>query len=288
MATPRDIRRRIKSVQNTQQITRAMKMVAAAKLQRTQTRITWLRRYAEEVASLLAGFLSEPMLEEHPLLERRAVRKAGLVMIVGDRGLCGSFNANLFRHAEQHMAANRDIEFQLMPIGQKGITYRKQHELKVLAEFSGIYDELSFHSAYKIATVATKAYAEEELDAVDIVYSRFISAGRHKTVTHRLLPFEMEPWRGIGEEPKGVYIREPSPAAMFDALFSRYLATQVYRALLEAACSLHSARMAAMDLATDNAGEMIQMLTRHYNRARQQSITREILDIVGGSEEIAR
>ncbi len=266
-----------------------MKMVAAAKLQRAQGRIIWLRRYAEEVASLLAGFLSEPMLEEHPLLERREERKIGLVVMAGDRGLCGSFNTNLLRHVEQHMLAKRDCAFRMIPVGQKAISFCEAAGLEVLAGFSGIYDELSFHSAQEIVQIATEAYSSKELDSVEVICSSFISAAQQKPTTRKLLPFHIEPWRRAEQEKlKGLYIREPSPSAMYDALFSRYLATQVYRALLEAACSLHSARMAAMESATNNAGDMIQMLTRHYNRARQQSITREILDIVGATEGIAQ
>ena len=289
MPTARDIRRRIRSVRSTQQITRAMNMVAAAKLQRIQGRMLAFRRYADEIESLLNCFLAEVGTREHPLLDPRRGRRALLIVMTGDRGLCGAFNTNVIRRAQTYMAENPDKEFSIVAVGRKGHDFFRKRG-RVIREFVlDPYDDISFHSARRLVERVTPAYLQDEQDEVTLIYSRFVSPLQQEFAVEPMLPFGRPepPTEATGKRPeRQVHIHEPSVKGLCARLLLRRLASQAYRALLESAASLHGARMAAMDMATENASDMIDRLTVQYNRARQAGITREILDIIGGADAL--
>ena len=287
MPTARDIRRRIRSVRNTQQITKAMKMVAAAKLQRVQGRMLQFRRYAAEIDGLLSHFLAEVRTREHPLLEPRTGDRKVLIVMTGDRGLCGAFNTNVIRRAQAYVGGNPKGEFSIVGVGRKGSDFFRKQGLKIRNRLVGAYDALSLHAAHSLVDTVAPAYAEGRLDEVTLIYSRFISPLSQEFLAERMLPFERPATPPHDHKlRRHVHIHEPSVPRICVRLLLHRLASQVYRALLESAASLHGARMAAMDMATENAADMIDTLTIQYNRARQAGITREILDIIGGSETL--
>lgn len=289
MATVREIKRRIKSVQNTQQITRAMKLVAAARLRRFQDRTIAMRPYADEIRGILARILPVTAGDEHPLLQKQEPSRLLLVVITGDRGLCGSYNTGLLREAVQYIASNPGKEFSVIAIGRKGRDFFRKRAIKVLKGHIDIHEGLSVTTAENIAREATGLFLEGKVDEVQLFYNHFASVIRQEPMAMRLLPFNVE---DLVEEPitieREVYIFEPSLEEVCSALLSRYISAQVYRGLLEAASSEYAARMTAMETATDNADEMVDTLTLDYNRARQNSITREIIDIASGAEALRR
>lgn len=291
MASLRDIRQRIRSVKNTQKITKAMKLVAASKLRRAQDAIESARPYAFEVGSVLrrvATRVDETELGEapHPLLDIRAPRKVLLVVITSDRGLCGAFNANILRRAERWVYENqqRFDSLQIATIGRKGADHFKKANLATVRDFTGVFEDLTYRRATEIAETLTREYMEHDLDAIYLVYNEFKSAISQIVRVESLLPIVQE------ELPAGEdidYLYEPDQKTVLDSLVPRYVATLVWRSLLESAASEQGARMTAMDNASRNAGELIDSLTLQYNRARQAAITTELMDIVGGAEALA-
>ena len=289
MATVREIKHRIRSVRNTQQITRAMKLVAAARLRRFQNRTLAMRPYADEIKNLLGRLLPTVAGDEHPLLRTREPARVLLIVITSDRGLCGPYNTALVREVSTYIRANAEKDFSVVAVGRKGISFFTKREFPLANKFVDIHDSLSVTTAEGIARQAIDLYLDEKVDEVRLFYNEFVSVIAQQPVAMMLLPFKIEE---LVEEPlkveEEVYIYEPSLEAVCGALLERYISAQIYRALLEAASSEYAARMTAMETATNNADDMIDTLTLDYNRARQNSITREILDIAGGAEALRK
>jgi F-type H+-transporting ATPase subunit gamma len=276
-----DIRRRIRSVKNTQQLTKAMKTVSAAKLRRAQERVLSARPYAEQLRHVLANLAARVESIRHPLLEVRPEERVMLVVVTGDRGLCGAFNSDIIRTAQTFIAHHKDKELKLSLVGRKGRDFFRRRQVPIHSEMINIFSRLDFAQAREISRTIIDAYATGEIDSVYLAYNEFKSVIQQRLVVEKLLPFD----RGELKENESRidYIYEQPPQAIFEKLLPRYIETQVYRALLESAAAEHGARMAAMDTATRNAGEMIDLLTLNMNRVRQAAITREIIEVVSGA-----
>lgn len=323
MPTLLDIRRRVRSVKNTQQITRAMKMVAAARLRGAQERIFNARPYANQMLTLLSSLAARTEQRAHPLLAERPVERILLVLITADRGLCGAFNANLLRAAQNYLEENRDRQVSLVTVGRKGRDHFRRRPVKLTGEYVGVFSHLQFNHAQEIAKLIIDQYTQQAVDAVDLLYNEFKSVLTQRVRVERYLPLKpLEPAageprtspvparvgppetppsgarygastvRGVGEavEQGAVrgealidYIYEQPPEEIFNVLLPRYVETEVYRALLESQAAELAAKMTAMDTATNNATEMIDSLTLHMNRVRQAGITREIIEVVSGA-----
>lgn len=284
MATMQDIRRRIKSVSSIQQITRAMKMVAGAKLRRAQRALFAGRPYSDKMEEVLARLGARVDTSLHPLLAQREVKRTAFVIITADRGLAGGFSASVIRAGLREMKKYDPSSVRLITVGSKGRDYFKRRDYELMGDFVGLGDEIPFAKASLIANALTELYLSELVDEVYLVYPQFINALTQRQTVTRLLPLaapEAEPSGVVSE-----YIFEPDPAAVLDALLPRYVSTLVYRALLEARASEEGARMTAMGAATKNADEMISKLTLSFNRARQASITSEISELVAGAEAL--
>lgn len=280
-----DIRRRIKSVKNIGQITRAQKMVSAAKLRRSQTALFSARPYAQKMEDVLRRLGGRTDNSLHPLLASREIKRVGFVIITSDRGLAGGFSANIIRKAELLMKEYNREQIALVTVGRKGRDFFKRRNYEIVGDFVGLGEEIDFSQASTIAGTIIDLYLNGLLDEIYLIYPQFITAATQRQTATLLLP--MEPpeatHSGVAE---AEYLFEPSPEAVLDSLLPRYVATLVYRALLESKASEHGARMAAMDAATKNADELIESLTLSFNRARQAAITREISEIVGGAEAL--
>ncbi|PYV27365.1 MAG: ATP synthase F1 subunit gamma [Acidobacteria bacterium] len=280
-----DIRRRIRSVKNTQQITRAMKLVAAARLRRAQEHVVSARPYADQMLNVLASVaarIERPEEPIHPLLAVRPVKKVLLVLITSDRGLAGPFNANLIRAAQYYLSAHRDREVSLIAGGRKGRDFFRRRPVSIIAEYVNVFGRrLEFSHAQEVAGRIIDLYSNESVDAVDFIYNEFKSILTQRVKVERYLPVKpIEPAVG---EPLIDYLYEQPPREIFKALLPRYVETEVYRALLESQAAEFAARMTAMDAATNNAGELIEDLTLNLNRVRQAAITKEIIEIVSGA-----
>lgn len=284
MATMQDIRRRIRSVKNIQQITRAMKMVAGAKLRRAQRSLFAGRPYSDKMEEVLARLGARVDTSLHPLLAQREVKNTGFVIITADRGLAGGFAASVIRTSLRELDKRDPNSVHLITVGSKGRDYFKRRGYNLMGDFVGLGDEITFATANLIANSLTEFYLSELLDEIYLVYPSFVNALTQRQTVTRLLPLSAPAAKteGIVAE----YLFEPSPEAVLDALLPRYVSTLVYRALLEAKASEEAARMTAMEAATKNADEMIDKLTISFNRARQASITSEITEIVAGAEAL--
>ena len=294
MPTLRDIKRRIASVKSTQQITRAMKLVAAAKLRRAQERVTEARPYCRIMDEMVSDLALRSPREMHPLL-RGPVSDGGdrttsklLLVITGDRGLCGAFNSNIIRRSLDLLRAdqdNPDVSLVLIVVGRKARDfYRRRGPVAIRSEYVNFFDKLAFSHAAQIGQDVALAYAANEVDQVQLVYNEFRSAASQRVVVETLLPIQSD---AGSDETAGVeYLFEPSPKAILEALLPRHVEVQVYRALIESLAAEYGARMAAMDNATKNASEMIDLLTIQFNKARQERITKELLEIVSGAEAL--
>lgn len=287
MATMRDIRRRIRSIENTKQITRAMQMVAAAKLRKTQDRVVAARPYSETLRQVLERVVASAGGEvEHPLLSSREVRRLGLVVFTADRGLCGGYNANVIR-AAQHVLTSLPAgqEAQLVVVGRKGRDYFRRRGYAIFRQYLDIGDNPNFIQARELARELVGLYTSGAVDSISIVYTQFLSPGRQRPQAIQFLPIA----RVQERTPEAAdYLYEPAPRELLGVLLPRYVETLVYQVLLDAKASEHGARMVAMESATKNAGEMIENLILTYNKARQAAITKEITEIVGGAEALAR
>lgn len=283
----RDIRRRIQSVRNMQQITRAMEMVAAAKLRRAEERAVAARPFAQKLREVLARLVASGDIDAAQgglslLQPRPEVRRVGLVPITADRGLAGPYNANVIRVTQERMR-HPEREVGLVAIGRKGRDFFRKRGRKLEGEHVLLGDAIEYQTARQIADQLTGFYREGVFDEVYLIYNRFVSRITHRTVVERLLPVEAP---AEAAESATDYLYEPTPEAVLGILVPRYVETEVYRALLEAKASEFGARMAAMRNASDNAEEMIRTLTLSMNRARQAAITKEIAEIVGGAEAL--
>ena len=287
MATLKAIRKRITSVKNTQQITKAMKMVSAAKLRRAQDAAVQARPYAEKMAELLQNVSARVSSEAHPLLAGREEKKIQLVLFTSDRGLCGGYNANLIRTAEafirQH-SAEKEIELTL--VGRKGADHFRRRGAKIRARYGDILQKPADELATEIGEKLIDCFVKGETDAVYIVYSQFRSALSQVPTVEKLLPVALAETSEAEAEQQTEYIYEPSVAELLASLLPRVSGVAVQRALLEATASEHGARMTAMESASGNAAKMIGSLTLQMNRARQAAITRELLEIVGTAEAL--
>lgn len=285
MATPREIRRRIQSIRNTSQITRAMEMVAASKMRRAQQAVTASRPYSERlrlmIGDLAAMASSDEEQSEFPLLERREIKRSQLMVITADRGLAGAFNSNVIRRATQFMR-ERDEGYEnidVVAIGRKGRDFLNRFGQPMVADFTNLPDRLSIDDVRPMIQVASEDFINGKVDAVYAVYTQFINTLRQEPRVLQILPIEPPEETGEARD----YIFEPDPHTVLNALLPRYIEVQIYQTLLESIASEHSARMVAMRNATDNAKEIQDELTMTYNKARQAQITAEVSEIAAGA-----
>jgi F-type H+-transporting ATPase subunit gamma len=289
MPTLLDFRRRIRSVKNSQQITRAMKFVAAARLRRAQEAALAARPYAQELARVLRSTMARIQEPQHPLLERRPEKNILAIVLSGERGLAGAFNANILRKASEFFRANKDKKIVTIPVGKKGRDSLKKSGFTFAGEYINVLARVEFKTAREIATLATELYAKREVDSVHIIFSEFKSIMVPNLVAEKLLPVEAIREDNDGkkaQEKAGTqvdYIYEQPEAQLLDKLLPRYIETQLLRAMLESSASEYAARMTAMESATKNAGDVIEALTLHMNKVRQAAITKEIIEIVSGA-----
>ncbi len=287
MATLRDIQRRIRSVQSTQKITRAMKLVAAAKLRRAQERIVEARPYASKMGEVLSSLALRCDPTAHPLLARRETGRKVLLVIAADKGLCGAFNSNIIRRSLEILrGATGDVQFSLTVVGRKSRDFYRRRPYTIRSEYVNFFDKLAYGHAAQVAQDVIRAYVQEECDEVELVYNEFRSVTSQRVKVETLLPIRPLEGPGDGAAAPLDYLYEPSPAAILQRLLPKHVETQLYRALMESLAGEYGARMTAMDNATRNAAEMIDMLTLQFNKARQEKITKELLEIVGGAEAL--
>ena len=287
MATLKAIRKRIGSIRNTQQITKAMKMVSAAKLRRAQEAAVAARPYAEKMTELLKNVGARVSSEAHPLLRVREERKLHLVLFTSDRGLCGGYNANLIRAAEAFMRKNAgDKEIELTLVGRKGADHFRRRRANIADRYIGILATPAEELAAQIAQKLINRFVGGETDAVYILYSRFRSALSQVPTLEKLLPVALTDANVMAGQQPTEYLYEPGVRELLASLLPRITEVAAQRALLEATASEHGARMTAMDSATSNASKMMGSLTLQMNRARQASITRELMEIVGTAEAL--
>ena len=287
MAKPRELRRRIKSVENTRQITKTMEMVATSKLKRAQDRVVAARPYAAALAEIIADLHDPDLAERFPLLRRPegGIRRAAVVGITSNRGLCGAFNNNLIKETRARIAAfeAEGAEVELHQIGRKGVGYFKYVGRKMGAAYQDITDRPTMDDATRVIDGLMARFEAGELDAVEVIFAKFVSAISTPPTTVRVLPVEVETVGGQEDQGPKNYILHPSAEEIVAEVLPLYVRNAMYRALVETAASEQGARRTAMKNATDNAGEMIDKLRRIYNRARQGQITQEISEIVGGA-----
>jgi F-type H+-transporting ATPase subunit gamma len=278
-----DIRRRIRSVKNTQQITKAMKMVAAAKLRRAQDRIFGARPYAAGLREVLSSVATRVDITTHPLLAaHEAERNVLLVIVTADRGLCGAFNTNAIRAAMNAIRERGWESVQLLPIGRKANDFFKRRTIPIRRQATQIFQALSLGTAQDIAKTLIEDFTSGAVDAVYVVYNEFRSIISQQVKLDRLLPIERA-WEQMENEPAVDYLYEPSAVEILNEMLPKYVEFQLYRILLDSAASEQGARMTAMEAATKNASDMIDHLTLTYNRIRQAAITKEIIEIVSGA-----
>jgi len=296
MATVQDLKRRIRSIRNTRKITKAMELVASARLRRAQARIEAMRPYADRMTELMTGTArAASSLQSLALLQRRDVQKAAIVPLTGDRGLAGAFNAQVLRHAFalERQLRGEGVEVRWLVSGKKGrstLTFRRYEIAKAWIGFS---DRPSYDDAQAIAHEAAELYESGEVDRVILVYNQFVSALVQRVVERDVLPIPEEALERSEEEEReaallGDFIYEPEPEEILRRLLPVYVETELYRALLESAASEQGARMTAMRNASGNAGELISSLTLDMNRARQAEITQEILEVVAGADALTQ
>jgi F-type H+-transporting ATPase subunit gamma len=302
MAKPRELKRRIRSVQNTKKITKTMELVSTSKLKRAQDRVVGARPYAQALADVIGQLYSPELAERFPLLRqpgktaREGVRRAALLLITSNRGLCGAFNANLIREARRRLAEleAQEAHTELHLVGKKGVSYFKFTKRTITSQRVDIADRPTLDHAVELAHPLMERFASGDLDAVDVVFAKFNSAVSTPPTTLRVLPvvppekrMEMHSRSG-GQEAKAAvnYILKPSADEILEQLLPLYVQNQFYRALVETAAAEHGARRTAMKNATDAGSDMLTILQRTFNRARQAQITQELAEIVGGAEAL--
>jgi F-type H+-transporting ATPase subunit gamma len=284
VANTRDIRRRIRSVQSTRKITKAMKMVSAAKLRRAQDRMLSARPYAHLIADVLRSLAARANPETHPLLAVRPEERIEIVVLTADKGLCGSFNTNVLKRAQTLILEKREKVKGIHCIGKKARDFFRRRRIPIAGEHVDVLGKADADKAREIGRGLVDRYTERDLDAVYLVYNEFKSVIQQRIVVDRLLPIERQHF-GEGEVRED-YLYEPDAVSLFDELLPRHVGWQLYHAMLESAAAEHGARMAAMDSATSNADEMIDSLTLYLNRVRQASITKEIIEVVSGAQAL--
>jgi len=287
MPSTREIRRRIRSVGNMQQITRAMEMVSAAKMRKAQQRVTASRPYSEQLRQIMSDLATQQpdpeQLAQFPLLQKRPVQTVELIVVTPDRGLTGALNTNILRRGTRFILSEAGAPVQVIAVGKKARDYFVRTRQNVVAEFIGIGDNTTLDEVRPIADIAIDDFASGKVDAVYVVYSKFINTLVQRPEVMRILPVEPpEAQEGYSD-----YIFEPTPEDVLNNLLPRYVEVQLYQAILEGTASEHSARMVAMRSASDNAKEIQQELTLSYNKARQAQITREVSEIAAGANAMA-
>lgn len=291
MPNIQDLRRRIRAVRNMQQVTRAMKMVSAAKLRRAQARVFAARPYADKMADVLGDLVDRVEGYTHPLLEPRGDDHLVLILTTADRGLCGAFNTNLIRAAQQFLREHADKHVELVTIGRRGRDFFRRREIPIRDQYVNVTDkQVQFVDAQEIARKLIHDFSDREqgIDGIFLIYSEFKSAMQQRIVVDPLLPLSgFKSPDPASREVQIDYLYEQPPAEILGSLLPHYVETKIYRALLESSASEHGARMVAMDAATNNAKELIDTLTLKMNRVRQTSITKEIIEIVSGAAALA-
>jgi F-type H+-transporting ATPase subunit gamma len=286
MPTLLDFRRRIRSVKNTQQITRAMKFVAAARLRRAQESALAARPYATELARMLRSIMGRIDEPQHPLLAERPEERILAIVLTGERGLAGAFNTNILRKANEFLREHKDKKLSVVPVGKKGRDALKRAGFSFAAEYINVLAKVEFGTAREIAGLVSKLYKEEQIDSVYLIFSEFKNVMTANLKVEKLLPVEPERSEGGDAKQPGSqvdYIYEQAPEKLLGALLPKYIEAQILRAMLESSAAEYAARMAAMESATRNAGEVIQALTLYMNKVRQAAITKEIIEIVSGA-----
>lgn len=287
MPSLKDIKRRIRSVKNTQQITKAMKLVSASKLRKAQKAILDARPYAVKLMEVLNHLSARCNRDLHPLLEEREGNKVLLLVITSDKGLCGGFNGNIVRRAVKVLGEHHGQEISLILAGKKGRDFFRYRNQKVLHEFLDWTRDFHYNKAQEIGDLLADMFVKKEVDHIYMIYNEFKSVMQQEVIVEQLLPVVPEETEGHKDTTHVVdYIYEPDEESLLDDLLKRYMTVEVYRAFLESSASEHGARMTAMDNATRNAGEMIGGLSLTYNKARQAYITKELIEIVNGAEAL--
>jgi len=291
MPTLREVRNRIIGVKKTQKITRAMKMVSAAKLRRAQTAVLAARPYAATLRKLLAHLALQTSVDDDPLMIVRPVHSVALVVVTSDRGLCGAFNTNVIKAAQQRIQEQgygRSPKYSLFCVGKKGTEFFQKRNFPVAQGYPGVFQHVTFASAQSIAHVLIEQFRSGQVDRVEILYNEFKNAAQQRIVVDQFLPIPAEIIAKGSKVRETPYIYEPDSPAILSALLPRSLDFHLWRVLLESNASEEGARMTAMDNATENANEMIETLNLQYNKARQATITKELLEIVAGAEALTQ
>jgi len=289
MPSLQSLRRKISSVKNTQKITKAMKMVASAKLKRAQGRILAFRQYGLKMRDVVANLSRRVNRELHPLLQKRPTKIVRVVVVTSDRGLCGAFNTNIVRRALEFIrdCEARGVKVEIGLVGRKGRDFFKRRHWKTHEPYVDIFDKLSYEHGMEIAQTALEQYTGGQADEVHIIYNEFKSALQQRVIVEQLFPIESFEEGGQPSAPLGGgYFYEPDEGELLNPLLMKHLQAQAFRILLESSAAEQAARMAAMDGATRNAGELIKKVTLYYNKTRQAAITKELMDIVGGAEAL--
>jgi F-type H+-transporting ATPase subunit gamma len=287
MATLRDIKLRIKGVQNTQQITKAMKMIAAAKLRKAQEGILNARPYARKISTMLSHLVTEEYKTENPYIAYREVKNAAVVVVTADRGLCGAFNTNIVKASVKYIDVlrNESVNSVIFCVGKKGYDFFSKRDYNLVGHSKGIFNQLQYEAALNVSKQLIEMFLSGKVDRVVIIYNEFKSVIQQRIVTEQFLPIPVEK----KEEEKKVepnYIYEPDQASIFNYLLPKHLKAQMWRIFLESNAAELGARMTAMDNATTNAKELIRTLNLTYNKERQAAITKEILEIVSGANAL--
>lgn len=289
MATLRDIKQRIKGVKSTQQITKAMKMVAAAKLRRATDAILNARPYARKIQTLLSHLASNDDLMSNPLFKSRPVKNVAVVVVTADRGLCGAFNTNIIREATRYIQEElqeKNVSHSLFCLGKKGSDYFSKRNYNVVQKYPGIFASLNYSVAQRLSDQLIAGFLSGEFDKVILIFNEFKSIIQQKIVVEQFLPISVEDNVKGESHAEANYIYEPNQKAIFEYLIPKHLKAQLWRVLLESNAAEFAARMTAMDNATTNAKELIRTLNLKYNKERQAAITKEILEIVSGANAL--
>jgi len=286
MLGTREIKRRIRSVISIQQITRAMEMIAVSRLKRAEDRLRSARPYAQKIQEFMETLAPSLSTIRHPLLVKRQVNKIGLVLITADKGLCGGYNANVLNHAHKFLDQFPDKDLRLILIGRKGYDSYRRKKYPVDHTLLQISKDITLQEVKEISGVVIKGFEEGHYDEVDLIYTRYFSAMNTRPTTMKLLPLEKSEVLKTGGRIKGEPLFEPDPEEIMSLLLPKYLEAQIYNGLVESVASEQGARMVSMKSATENAEEMISFLTLSYNKARQASITKELLEVTTGAEAL--
>ncbi|BCA55493.1 ATP synthase F1, gamma subunit [Nitrospira sp. KM1] len=291
MPSLQSLRRKIAAFKNTQKITKAMKMVAAAKLKRSQDRILAARPYAHKMRAVLSNLSRRVNRSSHSLLQKREVRRVEVLVVTSDRGLCGGFNGNIIRKTSEFVrqCEARGLQVTLSIVGRKGRDYFRRRTWAIRQEWTGIFDKLSFEHAMDIGNDLVENFTNGSFDELYVVYNEFKSAIQQRVIVEKLFPIDVAAEFDSSQAEAvtgGSYLYEPEELELLTVLLPKHFQVQAFRILVESAAAEHGARMAAMDGATRNAGQLIKKVTLYYNKTRQAAITKELMDIVGGAEAL--